>query len=142
MTDTNEFKQSAIIAISSANTIILIPSIPFSLSIKLFITILKKNGEVLFPYGHPLLILIEFLVSSSLIYAADNIHLQISSSFLLFFNIFSSYFSKIRWSIESKAFLISKKTSHTGYFNYLLYLRKLIKRKRCTSHPYSGINPS
>ena len=142
MTETNEFKQSAIIAISSANTIILIPNIPYNLSIKLFITTLKKNGDVLLPYGHPLFILIEFLVSSSLIYAADNIHLQISSSFLLFFNIFSSYFSKIKWSIESKAFLRSNKATQEQHPIFYLNFKKLISLYRCTSQPSSGTNPS
>jgi hypothetical protein len=48
--------ESAINAISSAKTRTTTPNILLSNLTSLFITTLKKNGEVLFPCGHPQLI--------------------------------------------------------------------------------------
>lgn len=73
---------SAIIAMSSANTITFNPKIRFSSSTRSSITKLKKKGLDLFPYGHPLLILIGLLFSISLIFADESIHLAIKSSLL------------------------------------------------------------
>lgn len=44
-----EFLQSAKIAISSANSMIIIPRISLSSSVRLLITKLKKNGDVRLP---------------------------------------------------------------------------------------------
>ena len=133
---------SAIIAISSANTITLRPRIRSSSSTKSFITKLKKKGLVLFPYGQPLLMLIAFLLSINLIYADESIHFAIKSSFLWFFKTLLSFYINIWWSIVSNAFFRSNNAIQEQLLKFYRNLRKLINLDRWTSHPCLGTKPN
>ena len=73
--------ESEIMPISSAKTITNTPRIKYKSLIRLLITTMKKNGDVLFPYGHPQLILIVLLNSYIFIYADESNHFAISNSF-------------------------------------------------------------
>ncbi len=133
---------SARTAMSSANTITEIPSIQLRSTTKSLMTILKKKGDVLFPWGHPQFKLIILLCSYILIWAVDKSHLAIKNSCLCFPNVSSSFLIKILWLILSNAFLRSKNAVQVhNFFCYLIFSRLIILNK-WTSHPYSGTNPS
>ena len=134
--------QSHKMAMSSANNMMKTPRIFWSSCTKSLITKLKKNGEVLLPWGQPRFRLIVLFPSSTFIEADDKIHLAIISSLGWFLSVFSNLLIKIWWSIESNACLISNKASQVEFPCSYLALRILINLYRCTSQPCSGINPN
>ena len=91
----SEYLESDNIAISSANSITLIPNTYLSSFTRLLITKLKKNGEVLFPYGQPLFKFIVLLPSSIFIEAEESIHLAIKSSLVWSLRVLSNFSIKI-----------------------------------------------